>query len=103
MSDILHSIADMLGQKEGGEQQEIGNMEKSADDFQHDVNDGAESGADDSGDVQLGTMIPPLQQQLELQKKATGVDNAFDDKQSDELGDIKKLSGIKAVISAQEV
>lgn len=100
MSDILHSIADMLDQHEQSDQdQGAGNMEKSADDFQHDVTDGAESG---DQEVELGTMMPPLQQQLELQKKGVGMENAFDEAGSDELGDIKKLTGIQAVIGGQE-
>jgi hypothetical protein len=91
MADILHSIANMLDQDENGN-----NMGKEASDFQHDVHDGAESG---DKDVELtGIMIPPLQQKLEILKKSAGMDNAFDDQDSDELDDIKKLTGIQAVI-----
>ena len=92
MSDVLHSIADLLGQQEGGEQpNHPENMEKSADDFQHDVNDGAEDGG--ANGVQVGDkMIPPLQQKLELLKKVAGEPNALDG--NDELADIKKLSGM---------
>lgn len=97
MSDVLHSIADMLGQHETSAG--AGNMEKSADDFQHDVTDGAESG---DQQVQLGTMMPPLQQELELKKKETGIDNAFDAQGADELDDIRQLTGIKAVIGNEE-
>lgn len=98
MADILHSIADMLDQQEGsGEEQSDGNMEKSADDFQHEVEDGAESG---DQEVELGAMMPPLQQKLEILKKSAGMDNAFD-QGSDELDDIKKLTGIKAVIQQE--
>ena len=97
MSDILHSIADLLGQQDGGEEQNHPeNMEKSADAFQHDVDDGAEEGG--ANGVEVGDkMIPPLQQKLEILKKSAGMDNAFD-QGSDELDDIKKLTGIKAVI-----
>jgi hypothetical protein len=92
MADVLHSIADMLDKHEGGDISGD-NMGKQASDFQHDVHDGAESG---DKDVELtGVMIPPLQQKLEILKKSAGMDNAMD---GDELGDIKKLSGIKAVI-----
>ena len=94
MSDLLHSIADMLDGQGGSDRPE--NSGKSADDFQHGVEDGAESG-DQSVEL-TGVMIPPLQQKLEILKKATGMDNAFDDKGSNELDHIKKLSGIKAVI-----
>jgi hypothetical protein len=96
MADLLHSIADMLdGQEEGGSPDRPENSGKSADDFQHDVQDGAESG---DKEVELGAMMPPLQQKLEILKKATGMDNAFDDKGSNELDHIKKLSGIRAVV-----
>jgi hypothetical protein len=96
MADILRNVADMLDQQGDEEQQGAGNMEKSADDFQHDVEAGADSG---DQDVELtGVMIPPLQQKLEILKKSAGMDNAYDSKGSDELDDIKKLTGIKAVV-----
>ena len=98
MADILHKIADLLDQTEGGEESSDRpeNTGKSGEDFQHDVQDGAESG---DKDVDLtGVMIPPLQAKLEILKKATGMDNAFDSEGSDELDDIKKLTGIKAVV-----
>lgn len=95
MADILRNVADLLDQQGDEEQQGAGNMEKSADDFQHDVDDGAESG---DQEVELGVMMPPLQQKLEILKKSAGMDNAYDDQGSDELDDIKKLTGVKAVI-----
>jgi hypothetical protein len=45
-------------------------------------------------------MIPPLQQKLEILKKSVGMDNAMDGG-SDELDDIKKLTGIRAVIDQE--
>ena len=100
MADILRTMADKLeriesGGAEGGSPERPENTGKSADDFQHDVQDGAESG---DRDVDTGAMIPPLQQKLEILKKTAGMDNAFDDQGSDELDDIKKLTGVKAVI-----
>lgn len=94
MADVLHSIADMLDKHDGGNISGD-NMGKEASDFQHDVHDGAESG--DKEVALTGVMIPPLQQKLEILKKSAGMDNAMDS-ESDELGDIKKLTGIKAVI-----
>ena len=96
MADVLRDLADKLDGIEGGDTSGD-NMGKQASDFQHDVDDGAESG---DRDVELtGVMIPPLQQKLEILKKSTGMDNAFDNGQgSDELDDIKKLTGIKAVV-----
>ena len=95
MADVLHSIADMLDKDEGGDISGD-NMGKQASDFQHDVHDGAESG--DQHEELTGVLIPPLQQKLEILKKTAGMDNAFDNHGSDELDDIKKLTGIKAVV-----
>jgi hypothetical protein len=51
-----------------------------------------------AGDAEVGdVMIPPLQQKLEILKKTAGMDNAMDCG-NDELDDIKKLTGIKAVV-----
>jgi len=94
MSDLLRSMADMMDQKEGESPDRPENSGKSADDFQHELDAGAESG---DKEVEIGAMMPPLQQKLEILKKATGMDNAFDNSR-DELADIKKLTGIKAVI-----
>ena len=95
MADVLRNLADKLDGIEGGSSHGD-NMGKQASDFQHSVDDGAESG---DRDVELtGVMIPPLQQKLELLKKSTGMDNAFDNQSSNELDDIKKLTGIKAVV-----
>jgi hypothetical protein len=43
-------------------------------------------------------MIPPLQQKLELLKKASGVANAFDGEEHDELNAMKKMAGLPTVI-----
>ena len=94
MADVLRNLADKLDGIEGGNTNGD-NMGKQASDFQHDVDDGAESG---DRDVEVtGVMIPPLQQKLEILKKSAGMDNAMDGS-SDELADIKKLTGIKAVV-----
>lgn len=89
MSDILQSIADLLDSKEGSSPL---NTALSADDFQHDVADGAESGGTDA---KVGKFVPPLQTKLELLKKVAGVDSEYDE--HDELCDIKHLSGINPV------
>jgi hypothetical protein len=98
MADVLRNLADELdGNEQGGEETtRPANTGPTADHFQHDVDDGAESG-DQDVDV-TGVMIPPLQAKLELLKKATGVDNVYDSEGPDELDDIKKLTGIKAVV-----
>lgn len=61
----------------------------------------AETETSDS-EAPLSTMVPPLQQKMELLKRAVGIDNAFDgtcvDKEitddDEELENIKKNAGI---------
>ena len=83
MSDVIRQMADLLDKHEGGDQHSTG-LEK------------VEINAPEA--EPQDTMMPPLQQKLEIMKKSAGMDNAFDSG-CDELGDIKKLTGIKAVIS----
>jgi hypothetical protein len=85
MADILRNVADMLDQTSGDD---IDNQNKA------DLTPVKVNTTDDTESV---TMIPPLQQKLEILKKTAGMDNAFD-AESDELSDIRKLTGIKAVI-----
>jgi hypothetical protein len=85
MADILRGLADKLDSIESSGQAAP-----------------APTGLAPVGDVQGGDtdttkMIPPLQAKLELLKKATGVENVYDSS-NDELADIKKLTGIKAVV-----
>ena len=40
--------------------------------------------------LEIVEFIPPLQQQIELQKKATGVVNAFDDQTTKPYGDFEE-------------
>jgi hypothetical protein len=98
MADVLRDLADKLDGIEGGteESDRPENTAKTSDNFQHDVDDGADSG--DQHAELTGVMIPPLQQKLEILKKTAGMDNAFDNNGTDELDDIKKLTGIKAVV-----
>jgi hypothetical protein len=48
----------------------------------------------------VGAMVPPLQQKIEILKKSQGIDNVYDE-QSDELDQVKKNAGL-AVITATE-
>ena len=96
MADILRSIADEL---EGHNERDRANnsavhaelepvgIDFTGDEMKHEEGDGT-------------TMVPPLQQKLELLKKASGVPSAFDG--NDELDDIKKLTGITAVIHGDD-
>ena len=102
MADILRDIADELEHKEGAHAPE--NTEKSSDDFQHKV------GEVDHTDGSDGTtMVPPLQQKLELLKKAAGELNANDaqdelthDGEHDELDDIKRIAGLTVMIDGPQ-
>jgi hypothetical protein len=86
MADILRDIADLLDQK----QSDDSDMDQST--TQLTPVDSPEPELDDNP-----VMVPPLQAKLELLKKATGVENVYDSG-NDELADIKKLTGIKAVV-----
>ena len=90
MADILRNLADLLDQtQDGNDGADLSNnrTQNRLDAVQVD-----EPELDDNP-----VMVPPLQAKLELLKKATGVDNVYDSG-NDELADIKKLTGIKAVV-----
>ena len=50
---------------------------------------------------ELGTMVPPLQQKIEILKKSQGIDNIYD-QQADELDQVKKNAGIAVITAAEE-
>ena len=50
---------------------------------------------------ELGTMVPPLQQKIEILKKSQGIDNIYD-QQADELDQVKKNAGLAVVTVAEE-
>jgi hypothetical protein len=90
MADVLRNLADKLDSIESGNSP----MDQSHTGTTVEI----EPGNDSAGD----TFVPPLQAKLELLKKSTGVPSFYDnDENGDELDDIKKLTGIKAVV-AQE-
>jgi len=91
-SELLRSLADLIASTEqGGE-----GAPQTAQDLMAPVE--PES---NSQEPALTTMVPPLQQNLEILKKSAGMDNAFGDQESNELDDIKKLTGIKAVMQQE--
>jgi hypothetical protein len=56
-------------------------------------------------DNELGVMVPPLQQKIELHKKAHGLDNVYDqsnDGTPDELTIIKRNAGIASITTPDE-
>ena len=97
IAELLRSLADKLETIEKGDEKSDrpANTGPTGDHFQHDVEDGAESG---DKDVEVSAvMVPPLQQKLEILKKLSGESD-----QPDELDDIKKLTGIQTVIHADD-
>lgn len=50
---------------------------------------------------ELGTMVPPLQQKIEILKKSQGIDNVYD-QQTDELDQVKKNAGLAVITAAEE-
>lgn len=93
MADILRNLAD-----------ELDGQEQGAADPQQAALTPVEVERTDSDEVDSGHFMPPLQQKLELLKKGVGVANAFDQEHNgapDELEDIKKLTGIQAVIQQE--
>ena len=106
MSDILRHIADELEHKDHSSEEHSelpGNVEPGADKFLHKIDP---VGKDD--DSEGHTMVPPLQQKLELFKKAAGEPNAFDDgvghdkDEDDELDRIKKIAGLTVMIDGPQ-
>jgi hypothetical protein len=83
LADILRTLADKMDNIESGS----GNDQMAA----------ATQGMDGTAPSSDPLMIPPLQQKLEILKKSAGIDSFYDG-ETDELDDIKKLTGIKAVI-----
>ena len=56
---------------------------------------------------ELGVMVPPLQQKIEILKKSQGMDNIYDQPdeescQCDELDTIKRNAGIAVITTAEE-
>jgi hypothetical protein len=49
----------------------------------------------------VGTMVPPLQQKIEILKKSQGIDNIYDE-QADELNQVKKNAGLAVITTAEE-
>lgn len=58
--------------------------------------------ASEPGEPELDVMVPPLQQKIELLKKATGVPSAYDhfddEEPQDDIEQLKKSAGIAPVV-----
>jgi len=65
-----------------------------------DVIDGSDAPEEPTSD-ELGVMVPPLQQKIEILKKSQGIDNVYDSG-SDDLEAIKRNAGIAVITAAEE-
>jgi hypothetical protein len=89
ITDLLRSLADKLDNIENDSNQDLPAEPKDFAQPEQDNDDGS------------GVMIPPLQQKLELLKKAVDVPSAFDQDDHgapDELDAIKKNAGVNPVV-----
>jgi hypothetical protein len=98
MAEILRNLADMIERNEsGGEAPAEVPKQIQSPEF-HKV----EVPNDDAGEPT--SMVAPLQQKLELLKKAAGVDSIYDEEgcETDPLDQMKKMAGIQVVAQAGE-
>jgi hypothetical protein len=93
MSDLLRDLADLMDQKQQGSQG--ADMSQNSTQQRMDPVEPTVPELDDNP-----IMVPPLQQKLELLKKASGVASHYDHEGSspDELAQVKKNAGLTAVI-----
>jgi hypothetical protein len=61
----------------------------------------AQSQSQETTSDELGTMVPPLQQKIEILKKSQGIDNVYDE-QAAELNQVKKNAGLAVITTAEE-
>lgn len=101
-SEILRKLADVIDNQEEPSQP--------VDQSQQPVT--STSGIEGQAQVNTVSMVAPLQQKLEIMKKAAGIDSMYDDgeevcdvcgqnpcacEQGDDVADIKRLSGIPLI------
>jgi len=89
VAELLRKLADVIAAAEGG--QETGEL------TQPNKAELTPAEADQTDHSDGNVFVPPLQQKLELLKKATGVNSVYGGEEaegSDELADIKKNAGI---------
>lgn len=96
ISELLRTLADKLDGIAGGEVAQADSENQTANFLQQTKatqNDNQNKASDAS--EELGDFIPPLQQKIELMKKAVDVPNYYDEEGNpDELVVIKKNAGI---------
>lgn len=113
-SEILRGLADLIDNVEqGGEQQQPQAAIATSTEIEQPKAHLAVVDVDNQDDTDKTTMVPPLQQKIELLKKSVNVDNEFDqgfdqvdqeqkgEQEVDELAVIKKNAGINPQQIAQ--
>jgi hypothetical protein len=97
-SEILRHLADVVDAAEAGSQP------SASDDRSVEVLGNNSKNDEESNEA---TMIPPLQQKIELLKRSVGVDNefdrGFDENYQTELEDVKKNAGIASTAVTSEL
>lgn len=99
-AEILRSLADVIDRAESGTTAAEVPKQVQAPQF-HKV----DVANDEQGNPHA-TMVSPLQQKLELLKKAAGVESAYDSEdecaETDPLDQMKKMAGLQTVMVASE-
>ena len=88
ISELIGELVDILGQPKKAEDPIIGGINIEI----QNRPDVQEVEVDTEDKTDTNTMVGPLQQKLELLKKAVGVENMYDD--NDELEQILKIAGV---------
>jgi hypothetical protein len=91
-SEIAAGLAELLAVIGRGDQSQ--DVSKPAGFEVVDVQQTQPSPQQPTGDVP-DKFVPPLQAKIELLKKATGVDNVYDEQDEDEIARMKQMAGIK--------
>jgi hypothetical protein len=95
-SEIIRALVDTLSNIATNDQPQVDNTEMHLAQTKAANVENAEKA--EAAKEDLGDFIPPLQQKLELLKKAVDVDSYFDEDESDELVIIKKNAGINPIV-----
>jgi len=100
-SEILHGLADLMAGIEGG----VGQNAVPQGTSQVQTATMTPVKVDNTDGANSTTMIPPLQQKIELLKKSLNVDNefdhGFDQEGGDDLARMKQMAGIKTVATQE--
>jgi hypothetical protein len=98
-SEILRKLADVIDSQESDSQAstEITNRPDQSDVATSQPTD--TTGIEQQAQVNVATMVPPLQQKLDLMKKMAGVDDCAEP-ESDELAIMKQNAGIRPAVIA---